>query len=286
MSSKCKLEVAPMLSIVLVMATSRGAQAFAAIAQRLPATVVSALHPAGPGYAVVENFLSPAEVKLLKQDVQQLAESGRFNVAGVGDSSTNRVATDVRKAEQSFLFPKIKYEANGYPESRKMLYPLLDSLRDSLASGTGVALEPLLTEGAYMSYPNGGYYRRHIDSYANTPQALRKYSYLIYCNEDWTPAHGGCLRIHLDGGGELAPAGTPPQFVDVEPRAGTLVVFRSDVPHEVLETSAKRLAIAGWFNSPPEGSAERRSTIAKLGAALVLGSAIKFGILSGSGSGK
>lgn len=257
-----------------------------ASALRLPTSAIGdRLRAGGPGYAVVEDFISPTQVKLLKRDVAHLAEHGQFNVAGVGDSSTNRVATDVRRCEQSFLFPKIKYEASGTPDSRKMLYPLLDDLREKLASNTGEALEPLLTEGAYMSYPNGGFYRRHIDSYANTPQALRKYSYLIYCNEGWTPEDGGCLRIHLDGGGEEAPAGAAPAYVDVEPRAGTLVVFRSDVPHEVLETSAERLAIAGWFNAPPEGSAERRSTIVRLGAALVLGSAIKFGVLSGRGGG-
>jgi predicted 2-oxoglutarate/Fe(II)-dependent dioxygenase YbiX len=130
--------------------------------------------------------------------------------------------------------------------------------------------------------PNGGYYRRHVDSYANTPQALRKFSFLLYCNEEWTQADGGCLRIHTDGGGEMAPSGTPPSYVDVEPTAGTLVLFRSDVPHEVLDTSASRLAMVGWFNSPPEGSNERRTLIAALAGALLVGSGVKT-ILGGGG---
>ena len=57
------------------------------------------------------------------------------------------------------------------------------------------------------------------------------------------------------------------------------VVFRSDsVPHEVLETSAERMALVGWFSKPAEGSASRRSLIAGLSAALVVGSAVKFGL--------
>ena len=49
-------------------------------------------------------------------------------------------------------------------------------------------------------------------------------------------------RIYGSGGAEDDDA----PFVDVPPKAGTLVLFRSDtVPHEVLETSAERLAIAG-----------------------------------------
>ena len=132
-----------------------------------------------------------------------------------------------------------------------MLYDTLESVRSTLQQEMGEALDGLLTEGLYAAYPSGGYYRRHIDSDANTPQALRKYSYLVYCNEEWQESDGGCLRIHTDGGGEEAPFGAMPSFIDVEPRAGTLVLFRSDLPHEVLDTSAPRLAVAGWFNAPP-----------------------------------
>jgi len=252
----------------------------ATAALRLPPTAVKSL-TSGPGYAVLENFLAPDHVALLHSDVAHLSSSGRFKAAGVGDASTNRVAKDVRVCESCFLYPRLKYEADGDGAAREMLYPLLDGLRTDLQAGTGVELSGLLTEGAYMSYPNGGFYKRHIDSYPNTPQEIRRFSYLLYCNEDWQPEHGGCLRIHLDGGVEEAPAGAAPSYVDVEPRAGTLVVFRSDVPHEVLETSAKRLAIAGWFNAPPEGSAGRRSTIAALAGALVVGSVVKFGLLGG-----
>ena len=63
--------------------------------------------------------------------------------------------------------------------------------------------------------------------------------------EGWTEDDGGCLRLYTDGGGEEAPAGAAPSYVDVEPKAGTLVVFRSDlVPHEVLDTTAPRVVDA------------------------------------------
>ena len=57
-----------------------------------------------------------------------------------------------------------------------------------------------------------------------------------------TPFFLSLHRIYGSGGAEDDDA----PFVDVPPKAGTLVLFRSDtVPHEVLETSAERLAIAG-----------------------------------------
>ena len=165
-----------------------------------------------------------------------------------------------------------------------MLYETIDELQGHLTAVTGEKLDSLLTEGLYAAYPQGGFYRRHIDSYANTPQALRRFSYLLYCNEDWQESDGGCLRIHTDGGGEVAPPNAPPSYVDVQPKAGTLALFRSDVPHEVLDTSAPRLAVAGWFNAPPEGSNERRTLIAALAGALVVGNGVKA-LLGGSNSG-
>lgn len=236
-----------------------------------PTTALRRLMPGGPGFAVVENFLPQHQVALLKEDVAVLQREGRFELAGVGAGERNRLSDTVRRCEQCFLYPKIKHGGGGQQEARSMLYSVLDSVRTSLQQETGEALDGLLTEGLYAAYPQGGYYRRHIDSYSNTPQALRKFSFLLYANDAWKESDGGHLRIHTDGGGELAPPGAPASFVDVEPRAGTLVLFRSDVPHEVLDTNAARLAAVGWFNAPPEGSSERRTLIGVLGAATLVG---------------
>lgn len=124
----------------------------------------------GPGYAVVENFLSPDSVALLKKDVAVLQSEGRFRVAGVGEASTNRVADDVRRAEQCFLYPRAGHGGGGHAEARSMLYTTVDTLRQELQRETQVKLDGLLTEGLYAAYPRGGFYRRHVDSYANTPQ--------------------------------------------------------------------------------------------------------------------
>ena len=244
-----------------------------------PASALKRLGPNGPGFTIVENFMSLNDVSMLKEDVSLLNAEGRFRVAGVGDASTNRMADDVRRCEQCFLYPRGKHGGGGHQDGRNMLYSVLDDVRNSLQQETGETLDGLLTEGLYAQYPRGGFYRRHIDSYPNTPQASRKFSFLLYCNEGWEESDGGCLRIHTDGGLEVAPAGAPPSYVDVQPKAGTLVVFRSDVPHEVLDTSASRLAMVGWFNAPPEGvigdSNTRRTLIGGLVGALVVGNGVK-----------
>mmetsp|Transcript_44945 Transcript_44945/g.83256 ORF Transcript_44945/g.83256 Transcript_44945/m.83256 type:complete len:93 (+) Transcript_44945:377-655(+) len=53
----------------------------------------------------------------------------------------------------------------------------------------------------------------------------------------------------MDGGGDFLPEGEEPNFLDVDPHGGTLVLFKSDmIPHEVLDTKAERAAIVGWYN--------------------------------------
>ena len=95
-------------------------------------------------------------------------------------------------------------------------------------------LEPSRTEGLYIYYPHGGFYRAHLDAAPKGSGYFaehRVFSYLLYLNDGWRVEHGGCLRLFPDGSDDGS-------FVDVEPRAGTLVVFRSDaVPHEVREVS-------------------------------------------------
>lgn len=56
---------------------------------------------------------------------------------------------------------------------------------------------------------------------------------------------------HSTQGGDFLPPGEEPNYLDVLPQGGTLVLFKSDkIPHEVLDTRNKRVAVVGWFNRP------------------------------------
>ena len=89
------------------------------------------------------------------------------------------------------------------------------------------------------------------EKYLNSASVLRTYSLLIYLNNEWKESDGGCLRMHLDSGKDFLPDGEEPNFKDVNPEGGTLILFKSDqVPHEVLDTNAERMAVVGWYNRP------------------------------------
>eukprot|EP00584_Thalassiosira_punctigera_P015670 CAMPEP_0172552884 /NCGR_PEP_ID=MMETSP1067-20121228/47250_1 /TAXON_ID=265564 ORGANISM="Thalassiosira punctigera, Strain Tpunct2005C2" /NCGR_SAMPLE_ID=MMETSP1067 /ASSEMBLY_ACC=CAM_ASM_000444 /LENGTH=342 /DNA_ID=CAMNT_0013340957 /DNA_START=25 /DNA_END=1053 /DNA_ORIENTATION=+ len=216
------------------------------------------------GYVVIPDFLPRNLVDELREDIRTLRSNGAFKVARIGQDSTNELNTEIRVAETCFLGrnrPELtSISAAGGEDSvrdrRGGLYDvILDGLCDSLSElsqrDSNVRLDKSLNELLYAYYPTGGYYRRHRDAVPNSASVLRKYSLLLYLNgEDWDPkADAGQLRLHLDGGGDECPPGMEPDFIDVDPLGGTLVLFKSEmVPHEVLNTNSERFALVGWYN--------------------------------------
>ena len=215
------------------------------------------------GYVVIKNFISSNLVTDLRNDVTSLRSSNKFNIAKIGQDSTNKLNTNIRVAETCFLGESKLQDVPN--ESRSTLYSILEQLRIDLSGNTifdendsngnlvkaAPALDKTLSELLYAFYPKGGFYRRHTDAVQNSASVLRSYSLLLYLNKDWKESDGGCLRIHLDSGGDFLPDGEEPNFVDVQPEGGTLVLFKSDqIPHEVLDTNSERTAVVGWLNRP------------------------------------
>jgi len=213
------------------------------------------------GYAIIPNFLPPDLVSALNEDVSSLRSNQQFNIAKIGQDSTNKLNTDIRVAETCFIG---RQKLQDSPDAaRDRLYDALDSVRADLsanpvldeksASGeltkAAAALDSNLSELLYAFYPQGGFYRRHRDAIPGSASVLRCYSLLLYLNENWKEEDAGQLRMHFDNGGDFCPDGQDPNYVDVEPRGGTLVLFKSDqIPHEVLDTASERSAVVGWYN--------------------------------------
>ena len=227
---------------------------------RLPASAIQGLST--KGYAIIPNFLPADLVSQLNADVSSLRSNSKFNVARIGQDATNKLNTDIRVAETCFIG---RTKLQDCPDAaRERLYDALDGVRadlsgnsvlDETSSSTGEltkaapALDSTLSELLYAYYPQGGFYRRHRDAIPGSASVLRCYSLLLYLNENWTPEDEGQLRMHFDSGGDFLPEGEEPNYIDVEPKGGTLVLFKSDqIPHEVLDTKSQRAAVVGWYN--------------------------------------
>ena len=119
----------------------------------------------------------------------------------------------------------------------------------------------------------GARYRRHRDN-ARKPARenggepergnWREVTAIVYANADWTAECGGCLRVHtsslahrgdaLSGPPDVVPvndavgAGADAgEYVDVEPRGGRVVLFMSELVHEVLPAYSDRMAVTLWI---------------------------------------
>ena len=82
--------------------------------------------------------------------------------------------------------------------------------------------------------------------------------------------------MHLDGGGDECLPGVEPNYIDVDPLGGTLVLFKSEmIPHEVLNTNSERFALVGWYNRGVSAS-----DIASLGEGGGSGDIVRIGMLA------
>lgn len=87
----------------------------------------------------------------------------------------------------------------------------------------------------FALYPKGHFYKKHIDQTADHNR--RFFSFVIYLNHDWNEHLGGKL-IGFNG---------EQKIFELLPNFGQMIVFRSDIPHEVEPSASSRRSIAGWF---------------------------------------
>jgi SM-20-related protein len=99
-------------------------------------------------------------------------------------------------------------------------------------------------EGHLAVYPEGAFYRRHLDRFQH--DGRRTVSTVLYLNEHWQPGDGGELRVWSGPDADSA-------FVDVAPLSGRLVIFLSgEVYHGVQPSSFERISVTGWFRTRSE----------------------------------
>ena len=112
----------------------------------------------------------------------------------------------------------------------------IDAMRPIVGRFFRVALSGEEGPG-FLRYAAGGFYRRHCDVISDWVEDFpRRISVVVFLTTAGEECQGGALRIY---GCET---------LDILPKAGTLVAFPSDVPHEVLPvTAGVRDVVVDWF---------------------------------------
>lgn len=185
------------------------------------------------GFSVYEGFIGEALVHQLVADTRILWEQGEFESAKVGHGAEKQSCPTVRSDRIHWLEP------DELSSGQARYTATLEKLRLALNRATMVGL--FEWEGHLAIYPAGSFYRRHLDVFRHARE--RKLSTILYLNEGWTAGDGGELRFYLNGTNRE-------EYVDIAPRAGTLVTFWSEqFYHEVLVAHQERMSITGWFRS-------------------------------------
>lgn len=157
--------------------------------------------------------------------LKQRQAAGALRAAAVGHGVQRQLRATIRGDQTQWL------DGDSGPAAISFLSDL-GALRASLNERLFLGLEE--EEAHFACYPIGAAYHRHRDQFQDSD--ARVLSMVSYLNQDWLPEHGGALRLYLAQG-----------TIDVMPRAGTSLVFLSDIEHEVLPATRERLSIAAWL---------------------------------------
>lgn len=185
-------------------------------------------------YCIVEEFFTIEEVRSLRSVLIEKFEEEKFKKAAIG----NRTNETVEKAIRGDLILWIN-EAEA-SEEEKIFFNKLNSLVEYLNKTCFLGI--LQKEFHYAVYPEGTFYKRHLDTFQNDDR--RKLSLVCYLNEeDWKPENGGELVIYKnEEGKEIAK--------NIYPLPGRVVIFESQLlEHEVKPVKTTRLSITGWLKT-------------------------------------
>jgi SM-20-related protein len=184
------------------------------------------------GWASMPECLDLADSLRLRIECCEAQERGDFKRAGVGRGLDLQVREDVRRDEVMWL-------QTGVDAGEQVIYlAKLELLR--LALNQRFFLGLFEFEGHFAIYPEGAFYKAHLDRHAGTNDRI--VTIILYLNPDWQPGDGGELKLWT------TPEGKAGAFILIEPRMGTLVCFMAgDFWHEVLPATKTRMSITGWF---------------------------------------
>ncbi len=175
---------------------------------------------------IAEDFLSKGLCFDLVNNLNLLLAADKLHTAGTGN---NIAAQD--KLFRSDIIYWLDRKHNDQFENA--FFDLIDQfvlyLNNTCYTGiTGY-------EFHYALYEKGSFYKKHIDQFRNDES--RKYSFIMYLNEDWQDADGGQLCIHHGDSIQM-----------ITPTNGRSVFFKSsELAHEVLLSNKSRMSITGWL---------------------------------------
>lgn len=87
----------------------------------------------------------------------------------------------------------------------------------------------------FAVYKPGSFYKKHRDT--TLQDNKRVFSFVVYLNPEWSPTDGGELVGYKDNR----------TLFQISPTIGKMILFKSDIEHEVLIAARTRYTLTGWI---------------------------------------
>lgn len=176
---------------------------------------------------ITQHFLNKELAQSLRFNLKNLFFKNAFKEAGT--SNNNIVVNKLLRSDKIYWLDKSHH---NFAEDE--FFALMDAFVGHLNSTCYTGISSY--EFHYAIYEEGSFYLPHLDQFRNNDS--RKYSMILYLNEDWVAEDGGALRVHHSN----------ESTQDISPESGTAVFFKSsELLHEVLLTHKPRMSITGWL---------------------------------------
>lgn len=173
------------------------------------------------------HFFSENLVKGLREQLWRHYKAGEMHPAGIGNKFVHQKNAEVRGDLIKWI------ENDSEVEVEQIFLSVLKVFVDYLNRTCYTGINDF--EFHYALYDVGSFYQPHIDQFKS--DSCRKYSFVLYLNEDWKEEDGGMFVAYLD---EMK--------IEIIPEGGTVCFFASDqIRHEVKLAHRKRMSIAGWL---------------------------------------
>lgn len=158
------------------------------------------------------------------QDCFNLHQTGQMTKASIGRGAGKAIQNEIRGDNIFWL--------DQHPA-----LAALEEIRFALNEFFFLGLKRV--EAHFAFYPPGAGYDKHFDNHRGLNH--RKITFVLYLNEGWQKSDGGELSVFS--------AEDENQLIHtLEPKLGTLILFRSDLfPHQVEKSNTNRLSLTGWF---------------------------------------
>lgn len=180
-------------------------------------------------------LLSHEFCNMLLDQILILEKKNQLQPATITEIRKNQTTADASSSLRPYRNDFTFWIEQGQSDINDQLIIEISRLQQYLKNYFRVSLTHF--ECHYAKYPINHFYKKHIDQTKDNNQRL--FSFVIYLNKDWQNHFGGELVGYHSEGEEI--------LFRIAPNFGHMILFRSDIPHEVLESYQDRRSIAGWF---------------------------------------